>query len=59
MNAADPYLRTEDDVRAAPTAPKDVLRYLGPGLIITGSIVGSGELIMTTQLGAQVGFTFL
>ena len=35
------------------------LRYLGPGLILVGSIVGSGELIMTTKLGAQGGFAFL
>ncbi|MCZ6793069.1 MAG: Nramp family divalent metal transporter, partial [Planctomycetota bacterium] len=35
------------------------LRYLGPGLIITASIVGSGELIMTTKLGAEAGFTLL
>jgi manganese transport protein len=36
-----------------------VLRQLGPGLIVTGSIVGSGELIATTTLGAKVGFTAL
>ena len=35
------------------------LRYLGPGLILVGSIVGSGELIMTTKLGAQGGFALL
>jgi Mn2+/Fe2+ NRAMP family transporter len=35
------------------------LRQLGPGLIIVGSVVGSGELIMTTKLGALAGFVFL
>jgi manganese transport protein len=35
------------------------LRHLGPGLIITASIVGSGELILTTKLGAEAGFTLL
>ncbi len=35
------------------------LRRIGPGIIITGSIVGSGELIVTTRLGAEVGFTLL
>jgi Mn2+/Fe2+ NRAMP family transporter len=36
-----------------------VLRQLGPGLIISASIVGSGELIVTPKLGASVGFTLL
>jgi Mn2+/Fe2+ NRAMP family transporter len=35
------------------------LRKLGPGLIIAGSIVGSGELIATTKTGAQAGITLL
>ena len=36
-----------------------MLKHLGPGLIITASIVGSGELIVTTSVGAEVGFTLL
>lgn len=36
-----------------------MLRQLGPGLIISGAIVGSGELIVTPKLGATVGFTLL
>ncbi|MEM7387340.1 MAG: Nramp family divalent metal transporter, partial [Verrucomicrobiota bacterium] len=32
------------------------LKYLGPGMILSASIVGSGELISTTYLGAQAGF---
>ena len=32
------------------------LKYLGPGLILAAALVGSGELIATTTLGAQVGF---
>lgn len=35
------------------------LRYLGPGLITSASIVGSGELIATTTMGAQAGFFLL
>jgi len=35
------------------------LRYLGPGLILSASIVGSGELIATTALGAKAGFCVL
>lgn len=42
-----------------PRGFRATLRQLGPGLIVTGSIVGSGELIATTTLGAKVGFTAL
>jgi Mn2+/Fe2+ NRAMP family transporter len=35
------------------------LRYLGPGLILSAAIVGSGELIATTTLGAEAGFSLL
>jgi Mn2+/Fe2+ NRAMP family transporter len=36
-----------------------IAKELGPGLIISANIVGSGELIVTTKLGADVGFTLL
>ena len=35
------------------------LARLGPGMIIAGSIVGSGELIATTKVGAEAGFWLL
>ncbi|MCA9090945.1 MAG: Nramp family divalent metal transporter [Planctomycetaceae bacterium] len=35
------------------------LLMLGPGLVIAGSIVGSGELIATTKTGAQAGISLL
>lgn len=35
------------------------LRRIGPGLILSASIVGSGELIATTTLGAEVGYVAL
>jgi manganese transport protein len=35
------------------------LGRIGPGLVLAASIVGSGELIATTTLGAQVGFAVL
>ncbi len=35
------------------------MRHIGPGLILAGAIVGTGELIQTTQLGAQAGFALL
>ena len=36
-----------------------LLGHLGPGFIITATIVGSGELIVTPKLGASVGFSLL
>lgn len=42
-----------------PSDWKGILKRLGPGLIISANIVGSGELIVTTKLGADVGFTML
>ena len=47
------------DTRAAPRSLRGILREIGPGLIISANIVGSGELIVTTKLGADVGFTLL
>jgi manganese transport protein len=47
------------DVKNAPTDWAGILRQLGPGLIISSIIVGSGELIITPKLGAQVGFMML
>ncbi|MGZ8937669.1 MAG: Nramp family divalent metal transporter, partial [Limisphaerales bacterium] len=35
------------------------MRQLGPGLIISAVIVGSGELIVTPKLGAEEGFKLL
>jgi len=43
-------------------APRDfagILKQLGPGLIISAVIVGSGELIVTPKLGAEEGFKLL
>jgi manganese transport protein len=42
-----------------PTSFGGRLLHLGPGFIITATIVGSGELIVTPKLGASVGFTLL
>jgi Mn2+/Fe2+ NRAMP family transporter len=35
------------------------LAHLGPGIILASSIVGSGELIATTSVGATAGFSLL
>lgn len=36
-----------------------ILRHVGPGLIISANIVGSGELIVTPKVGAAHGFDLL
>ena len=42
-----------------PSGLRATLRHLGPSFILVGSVVGSGELILTTTLGASVGFVML
>lgn len=42
-----------------PTTFVGILGRLGPGLILVGNIVGSGELINTPALAAEAGYTFL
>ncbi len=46
-------------IESPPTTLGGILRRLGPGLIVAGSIVGSGELIATTKTGAEAGFWLL
>lgn len=55
----DPYTLTADGIKEPPVGWKASFRYLGPGLILSASIVGSGELIATTALGAEAGFVIL
>lgn len=52
----NPYVLTADRAEPPPTSWLGRMRYLGPGLILTASIVGSGELIGTTIFGARAGF---
>lgn len=46
-------------IETPPTSLVAILRRIGPGLIVAGSIVGSGELIATTKAGAEAGFWLL
>src|SRR5262245_11577058 len=48
-----------DAVQDPPATLWQALRKIGPGIILAGSIVGSGELIATTTLGADWGYMFL
>ena len=53
------YKLPTDKWKEPPTTFAGRLKHIGPGVIITASIVGSGELIATTTLGAQAGFITL
>ena len=55
----DPYTIAPGRVRAPPTTWGGRLRNLGPGIVVSGSIVGSGEILLTAGLGAAAGFTLL
>ena len=57
--SVDPYLLSAEDVREPPKTLLECLRYVGPGFILSASIVGSGELIATTITGAKAGFVLM
>lgn len=58
-DGSDPYALPADAIRCPPTTVWQILRKIGPGIVLAGTIVGSGELILTTSLGAEFGFVFL
>ena len=53
----DHYRTTAATIKEPPVGLGSSLKFLGPGFILSASIVGSGELIATTTLGARAGFT--
>jgi manganese transport protein len=55
----DPYVLDGSQIQEPPTRFWEQLKYCGPGFVLSASIVGSGELIATTSLGAKVGFITL
>jgi Mn2+/Fe2+ NRAMP family transporter len=57
--AEDPYQLRPEDESEPPQGFWAALRRIGPGMILAASIVGSGELIATTTLGAEVGYAAL
>ncbi len=52
-------MMNKESVQNAPESVRQKLRFLGPGFILSASVVGSGELIATTSLGAKAGFVTL
>ena len=61
MNAApENVAQTQgEEIRPAPRNLAGILGQVGPGLILSAIIVGSGELIVTPKLGAEEGFKLL
>jgi Mn2+/Fe2+ NRAMP family transporter len=53
---ASHYSFQQEHIENPPLTFFSRLKYLGPGFILSASIVGSGELIATTSLGAKAGF---
>lgn len=55
----DPYVLDPAKIQEPPEGWRASLKYLGPGMVTSAAVVGSGELITATTLGAQVGFMLL
>jgi len=55
----NPYKVSDSAIESPPSSLGAALRRIGPGIVLSASIVGSGELIATTTLGAQVGYVAL
>ena len=53
------YLVDPIHIKELPKSFLGMLRHLGHSLIVTANIVGSGDLIMTTTLGAKAGYVTL
>jgi len=56
---ADPYRIDSSSILSPPSNFRQKVKFLGPGFILSASVVGSGELIATTTLGAKAGFVTL
>ena len=55
----DPYTIDHSRIQEPPTSFSGKLKFLGPGMITSAAVVGSGELMTATTLGARVGFILL
>jgi Mn2+/Fe2+ NRAMP family transporter len=49
----------EVGIKEPPKGSFNVLGYIGPGIVLSGAVIGSGELLVTTRMGAQFGYIFL
>lgn len=57
--SGDPYALDQSAVKDPPVGWKASSKFFGPGLIVSASVVGAGELITATSLGAKAGFVLL
>lgn len=55
----DGYTHPSGAVQEPPTSFRQRIKYLGPSVIISATIVGSGEIVLTASLGAAVGYVML
>jgi manganese transport protein len=55
----DPYALSSAAIEEPPVTLASAFRRIGPGMVLAAAIVGSGEVIATTSLAAQVGFAAL
>lgn len=55
----NPYAYDPAAIEEPPRSFAGTMRRIGPGMLLTAAIVGTGELIATTRLGAEVGFVML
>ena len=46
-------------MQKAPKTFLERIKFIGPSVIVTGSVVGSGSIVMTPLLGAAAGFLLL
>ena len=46
-------------MQEAPKTFLERIKFIGPSVIVTGSVVGSGSIVMTPLLGAAAGFLLL
>ncbi|GAA4288823.1 Nramp family divalent metal transporter [Georgenia daeguensis] len=58
-NIRDPYKLDPADVLDPPRGWRASWKFFGPGFVTSAAVVGSGELITATALGAEVGFLLL
>ena len=59
VSMSESPVSAESLTRDPPTTFWGRFRHIGPSLILTATLVGSGELIITTSLGAELGFIAL
>ena len=55
----NPYELRAESVEEPPLTLSEITLRVGPGIILASTIVGSGELIATTVLGAEHGYSLL